>query len=71
MVRTYIIIMIHRILCNTHIVPGTLREGCFCGYQSDNGNYFRVQVLKFSQEPGLYFPHNEKARVNSLDLMSS
>lgn len=45
------------------VVPGTLFEGCFCTYKSDCGNFFRAQVLKFSQPLGLYFPHEQKARV--------
>ena len=44
-------------------VPGALSEGLYCCYQSDDGNFFRVKVLKFSQPLGLYFPHREKAWV--------
>ena len=52
-----------QLLFNKLLVPGSLYEGCFCGYHSDCGNFFRVQVLRFSNPPGLYFPHKEKARV--------
>lgn len=44
-------------------LSGNLCEGCLCGYQSDDGIFFRAQVLKFSQPLGFYFPHKEQARV--------
>lgn len=63
MVISELIVPMHGLAMFICVVPGTLYEGCFCCYQSDDGNFFRVQVLKFSQPLGLYFPHKEKARV--------
>ena len=38
-------------------------EGAYCGYQDNDGCYYRVRVMKFSQPLGLYFHHKEQARV--------
>ena len=42
------------------------REGAYCGYQDNDGCYYRVRVMKFSQPLGLYFHHKEQARVIGL-----
>lgn len=41
-------------------------EGSYYGYHSEDGLFFRVQVLKFSRPLGFYFPHKERARVSIL-----
>ncbi|KAL5457692.1 hypothetical protein EMCRGX_G034978 [Ephydatia muelleri] len=52
---------------NRHL-QGNLQEGTICAYCNSAGCYYRVQVLKFSEQLGFFFHHKEKARVRLIDL---